>query len=76
MEQIGSHRCFGGQQLRFTHRSETLDCDMAFSLYLPPQAEYAPVPLLHWQHQTWVKWRDMPDLMQAQRPFTIVGTCS
>jgi len=48
MEQIGSHRCFGGQQLRFTHRSETLDCEMVFSLYLPPQAEYAPVPLLHW----------------------------
>lgn len=34
------------------------------------------VPLLHWQHQAWIKWRDMPDLMQAQRPFTIVGTCS
>jgi prophage antirepressor-like protein len=29
------------------------------------------VPLLHWQHQAWIKWRDMPDLMQAQRPFTI-----
>ena len=29
------------------------------------------VPLLRWQHQSWIKWRDMPDLMQAQRPFTI-----
>ena len=48
MEQIGSHRCFGGQQLRFTHRSATLDCEMCFSLYLPPQSEYAPVPLQHW----------------------------
>jgi len=34
------------------------------------------VPLLHWQHQAWIKWRDMPDLMQAQRPFKIMGTCS
>jgi prophage antirepressor-like protein len=34
------------------------------------------VPLLHWQHQAWIKWRDMPDLMQVQRPFKIIGTCS
>ncbi|WP_223511999.1 Bro-N domain-containing protein [Pseudomonas sp. GL-B-19] len=34
------------------------------------------VPLLHWQHQAWIKWRDMPDLMQVQRPFKIMGTCS
>ncbi|MFJ2365401.1 Bro-N domain-containing protein [Pseudomonas sp. NPDC087697] len=26
------------------------------------------VPLLHWQDQAWVKWRDMPDLLLAQRP--------
>jgi prophage antirepressor-like protein len=34
------------------------------------------VPLLHWQHQAWIKWRDMPDLMQVQRPLKILGTCS
>jgi len=34
------------------------------------------VPLLHWQHQAWINWRDMPDLMQVQRPFKIMGTCS
>lgn len=34
------------------------------------------VPLLHWQHQAWIKWRDMPELMQVQRPFKIMGTCS
>jgi prophage antirepressor-like protein len=34
------------------------------------------VPLLHWQHSAWIKWRDMPDLVQAQRPFPIMGTCS
>lgn len=48
MEQISSHRCFGGQQLRLRHRSQVLDCEMAFSLYLPPQAEQRAVPLLHW----------------------------
>ncbi|NUU36816.1 Bro-N domain-containing protein [Pseudomonas sp. C2B4] len=34
------------------------------------------VPLLHYQHHAWIKWRDMPDLMQVQRPYPVVGTCN
>jgi hypothetical protein len=26
------------------------------------------VPLLHYQHHAWIKWRDMPELMHGQRP--------
>ncbi len=48
MEKISANRCFGGQQLRYRHRSQVLDCDMNFSIYLPPQAEEGPVPLLYW----------------------------
>ncbi len=48
MEKIGANRCFGGDQLRYRHRSAVLDCDMTFSVYLPPQAEQGPVPLLYW----------------------------
>ena len=48
MRQLARIRSFGGHQLRFAHRSEALDCDMHFSLYLPPQAAAAPVPLLTW----------------------------
>ncbi|MFV8817650.1 S-formylglutathione hydrolase [Haliea sp. E17] len=48
MEKIAESRCFGGLQQRYTHRSEALDCSMNFSLYLPPQAESEPVPLLYW----------------------------
>jgi len=48
LEQIDAHRCFGGQQLRFQHRSEVLDCDMTFSIYLPPQADQRSVPVLYW----------------------------
>ncbi|MGH8373868.1 MAG: BRO-N domain-containing protein [Pseudomonas sp.] len=33
------------------------------------------VPLLHYQHHAWIKWRDMPDLMQVQRPYPVAGTC-
>jgi prophage antirepressor-like protein len=33
------------------------------------------VPLLHYQHHAWVKWRDMPELMQVQRPYSVAGSC-
>ena len=48
MEQIGENRSFGGRQLRFTHASRTLNCDMNFSVYLPPAAEHGEVPVLYW----------------------------
>ena len=48
MEQVAANRCFGGWQLRFKHASTVLDCDMHFSLYLPPQAAESRVPLVYW----------------------------
>lgn len=46
--EISSARCFGGWQKRYRHRSTVLDCEMTFSLYLPPAAEERAVPLLVW----------------------------
>ena len=48
LEEIGSNLSFGGQQLRYRHHSNILNCDMTFSIYLPPQAKQAPVPVLYW----------------------------
>ena len=48
IKQIGANVVFGGQQLRFRHTSLTLDCDMTFSIYLPPAATNGTVPLLYW----------------------------
>ena len=48
MEKTGEIRSFGGRQLRFSHPSETLNCNMDFSVYLPPAAEQGPVPVLYW----------------------------
>ena len=48
IEQIGANQSFGGQQLRFKHQSAVLNCEMTFSIYLPPQAEKGPVPVLYW----------------------------
>ncbi len=47
-EPVASNRCFEGEQLRFKHHSDALDCDMHFSLYLPPAAASGKVPLLYW----------------------------
>lgn len=43
-----SHRCFDGWQNRYRHHAETLGCEMDFSVYLPPAAASAPVPVLYW----------------------------
>ncbi|WP_249115619.1 S-formylglutathione hydrolase [Azoarcus sp. L1K30] len=48
IEQIGANRSFGGWHKRFRHASTTLGCDMVFAVYLPPQAEQGPVPVLYW----------------------------
>ncbi len=48
MEKTESHACFGGTQDVWTHRSAALDCDMKFGLFLPPQAQDGPVPVLYW----------------------------
>ena len=48
LEQLASNRCYEGEQLRYQHHSHTLDCDMTFSLYLPPQAGAGPVPVMYW----------------------------
>jgi len=48
MERIESHACFGGRQEVWRHRSHVLDCEMRFGVYLPPQADHAPCPVLYW----------------------------
>jgi S-formylglutathione hydrolase len=40
--------CFGGKQLRFKHQSAVLNCEMQFSVFLPPQAATTKVPALYW----------------------------
>lgn len=48
MDKIESHRCFGGEQARYRHVSESLGCEMTFSVFLPPQAADGAVPVLYW----------------------------
>ncbi|TBV12173.1 S-formylglutathione hydrolase [Stutzerimonas kirkiae] len=49
MEIVSSNKSFGGWHKRYRHRSSSLNCDMAFAIYLPPQAEQgAKLPVLYW----------------------------
>ncbi len=46
MEALSEHACFGGVQGFYRHDSTVIGLPMRFGLYLPPQAQSQPVPLL------------------------------
>jgi S-formylglutathione hydrolase len=48
MQQIGENKCFDGRQLRYSHASKVLGCEMNFSIFLPPQAREGKVPVVYW----------------------------
>jgi len=48
MERIEHRACSGGWQDVYQHASSALACSMRFAIYLPPQAQHAPVPVLYW----------------------------
>ncbi len=41
-------RSFGGWQNVYRHTSEVLNCDMNFAVYLPPQSDMHPCPVVYW----------------------------
>jgi S-formylglutathione hydrolase len=46
MHTISENRCFGGVQGVYAHHSEATGTDMTFGLFLPEEADRAPVPVL------------------------------
>ncbi|EMK7508171.1 S-formylglutathione hydrolase [Escherichia coli] len=48
MEMLEEHRCFEGWQQRWRHDSNTLNCPMTFSIFLPPPRDHPPPPVLYW----------------------------
>ena len=48
MQRIEHRACSGGWQDVYQHRSEVLDCEMKFAVYLPPQAAKQKLPVLYW----------------------------
>lgn len=49
IEQLSVNKSFGGWHKQYRHHSASLDCDMRFAIYLPPQeAGGQKVPVLYW----------------------------
>lgn len=48
METLSEHAAFGGKVGFYKHRSAVNNCDMQFSVYVPPQAGNVKVPVLTW----------------------------
>lgn len=48
LELLASNKVFDGQQAQYKHRSSELNCDMQFSIFLPPQTKLTKVPVLYW----------------------------
>lgn len=48
MKEIESIKESGGYLNRYTHDSSRCNCEMTFSVYLPPQARDGAVPALYW----------------------------
>lgn len=46
MKTISENSCFGGTQGVYSHASDACNCDMTFGLFLPEEAQHAPVPVL------------------------------
>ena len=48
LENISSNKLFGGWHKQYTHDSSALGCNMRFAIYLPPQSQEKPVPVIYW----------------------------
>ncbi|XP_034196122.1 S-formylglutathione hydrolase-like [Osmia lignaria lignaria] len=46
--EVSSNKCFGGWQKVYSHESYELRCKMNFGIFLPPQVEEGPVPVIYW----------------------------
>lgn len=48
MQLIEQHSCYHGRQEVWRHKSQTVNCQMQFAIYLPPQAKQQNLPVLYW----------------------------
>lgn len=49
IENLSVNKSFGGWHKQYSHFSKTLNCNMRFAIYLPPQASKGQdVPVLYW----------------------------
>jgi len=64
---LKQYRCFGGTQGVYAHESSATGTRMEFALYLPPQAERGPVPVIYWLSGLTCTWANFTEKAGAQR---------
>jgi S-formylglutathione hydrolase len=67
VETVSETRCFGGVQGVYRHAAKSTGCDMEFAVYLPPQAQSGPVPVLTWLSGLTCTWENFVVKAGAQR---------
>ena len=67
LETVAEHRCFGGTQGVWRHASDSTATDMTFAVYLPPQAQDGPVPVLMYLSGLTCTWENVTVKAGAQR---------
>lgn len=73
MELVREHRMFGGRQQVWRHNSTQTGTPMEFALYLPPQAEDRPVPLVTYLSGLTCTWSNVVEKAGAQRRCAELG---
>jgi S-formylglutathione hydrolase len=46
IKEVSRNKCFGGHVVKYEHRSEELNCDMKFNVFLPVESTQAKVPAI------------------------------
>ena len=73
-ETLSTTRCFDGELKRIRHRADTLDCDMTFSIFLPPQvAQGEERPVLYWLSGLTCTDQNFIEIAGAQRLAAELG---
>ncbi|TVQ36291.1 MAG: S-formylglutathione hydrolase [Geminicoccaceae bacterium] len=73
LEVLARHKAGGGVQGVYAHRSEATGTRMEFSLYLPPQVEAGPVPLVVYLSGLTCTWENVTTKGQFQAAAAALG---
>ncbi len=67
LETLKQHRMHGGTQGVYAHDANETACRMEVAVYLPPQAQEGPLPVLYWLSGLTCTWANMTEKAGAQR---------
>jgi len=67
LEEKSRNQSFGGTTRFYSHRSDVCNCDMNLAVYVPPQAESGPVPVLFYLSGLTCTERNFIEKAGAQR---------